>query len=69
MADEMGRILDYVETLNEVDTAGVPPMSHVLDLENVAREDTIEARIDRDQALAPAPDTANGFVRVPKVIE
>jgi aspartyl-tRNA(Asn)/glutamyl-tRNA(Gln) amidotransferase subunit C len=69
MAEEMSHILDYVETLNEVDTAGVPPMSHPLDLENVTREDTIEQRIDQERALAPAPDRSDGYFQVPKVVE
>jgi aspartyl-tRNA(Asn)/glutamyl-tRNA(Gln) amidotransferase subunit C len=69
MADEMSQILDYVEKLNELDTSGVPPMSHVLDVTNVYREDDIEARIDQDQALAPAPDSDGDYFRVPKVVD
>ncbi|PSQ51729.1 MAG: Asp-tRNA(Asn)/Glu-tRNA(Gln) amidotransferase GatCAB subunit C, partial [Bacteroidetes bacterium QH_10_64_37] len=37
MADELSRILDYVDKLDELDTSGVPPMSHVLDVTNVFR--------------------------------
>jgi aspartyl-tRNA(Asn)/glutamyl-tRNA(Gln) amidotransferase subunit C len=44
-------------------------MSHPLDLENVTREDTIEQRIDQEQALAPAPDRSDGYFQVPKVVE
>ena len=69
MADEMSQILDYVEKLNELDTSGVPPRSHVLDVTNVYREDDIEARIDQDQALAPAPDSDGDYFRVPKVVD
>lgn len=69
MADEMSAILDYVDTLDEVDTAGVPPMSHPLDLENVTRPDDVEQRIDQEQALEPAPDRSDGYFRVPKVVE
>jgi aspartyl-tRNA(Asn)/glutamyl-tRNA(Gln) amidotransferase subunit C len=69
LAEEMSRILDYVDTLNELDTTGVPPMSHVLDLHNVFREDDIEERIDRDKALQNAPDADGEYFRVPKVIE
>lgn len=69
LAEEMSRILDYVDTLNELDTTGVPPMSHVLDLHNVFRDDDIEERIDRDQALQNAPDADGEYFRVPKVIE
>lgn len=69
MADEMSRILDYVDKLREVDTSGVPPMSHVLDVTNVFRADEIEERIDQEQALEPAPETDGAYFQVPKVIE
>jgi aspartyl-tRNA(Asn)/glutamyl-tRNA(Gln) amidotransferase subunit C len=69
MAGELSRILDYVDELDEVDTSGVEPMSHVLDLTNVSREDEVDTRIDRDDALQNAPDAGDGFFRVPKVID
>jgi aspartyl-tRNA(Asn)/glutamyl-tRNA(Gln) amidotransferase subunit C len=69
MADEMSRILDYVDKLEELDTSGVPPMSHVLDVTNVYREDEVERRIDQEQALEPAPESENGYFVVPKVID
>jgi aspartyl-tRNA(Asn)/glutamyl-tRNA(Gln) amidotransferase subunit C len=68
MAEELSQILDYVDKLSELDTSGVPPMSHVLDVTNVFREDDIEERIDPDQALAPAPDQDGGYFKVPKVV-
>jgi aspartyl-tRNA(Asn)/glutamyl-tRNA(Gln) amidotransferase subunit C len=69
MADEMSRILDYVDKLEELDTSGVPPMSHVLDVTNVYREDEVERRIDQEQALEPAPESENGYFVVPKVVD
>jgi len=69
MADEMGQILDYVDKLNELDTTGVPPMSHVLDIHNVFREDEVEQRIDHENALRNAPDADSDYFRVPKVID
>ena len=69
MAEEMSRILEYVEKLDELDTSGVPPMSHVLDVTNVYREDDIESRIDREQALEPAPDAEQGYFLVPRVVD
>lgn len=69
MADELSQILDYVDKLDELDTSGVPPMSHVLDVTNVFRADEVEARIDRDQALEPAPETDGEHFQVPQVIE
>jgi aspartyl-tRNA(Asn)/glutamyl-tRNA(Gln) amidotransferase subunit C len=69
MAEEMSRILEYVEKLDELDTSGVPPMSHVLDVTNVYREDDIESRIDREQALEAAPDAEQGYFLVPRVVD
>jgi len=69
LAEEMGQILEYAEKLDELDTSGVPPMSHVLDVTNVFRDDDVESRIDQDQALAPAPDADDGHFLVPPVIE
>ena len=69
LADEMNEILGYVDKLNELDTTGVPPMSHVLDLNNVVREDAVETRISRDEALKNAPDADSAYIRAPKVIE
>ncbi|PSQ95851.1 MAG: Asp-tRNA(Asn)/Glu-tRNA(Gln) amidotransferase GatCAB subunit C [Bacteroidetes bacterium SW_9_63_38] len=68
MAEEMSQILNHVDKLNELDTSGVPPMSHVLDVTNVFRDDTIESRIDQEQALEPAPETDGEHFQVPKVV-
>jgi aspartyl-tRNA(Asn)/glutamyl-tRNA(Gln) amidotransferase subunit C len=69
MAEEMSQILDYAEKLDDLDTSGVPPMSHVLDVTNVFRDDEVEVRIDQEQALEPAPETDDRYVQVPQVIE
>lgn len=69
MTDELSRILDYIDKLNELDTSGVPPMSHVLDVTNVFRADDVQERIERGQALELAPDADDEYFRVPNVIE
>jgi aspartyl-tRNA(Asn)/glutamyl-tRNA(Gln) amidotransferase subunit C len=69
MQGQMSRILDYMDKLNEVDTSGVQPMAHVLDLVNVLREDRVEQRISREEGLKNAPDTDGTFFRVPRVID
>lgn len=66
---QMSSILTYVEKLNELDTKGVAPTSHVLDIHNVMREDRPEASLPQERALANAPDKAAGHYRVPKIIE
>jgi len=69
MAEEMSQVLDYMDTLREVDTAGVPPMAHVLTQENVFRDDEVEQRIKRKDALTNAPETDGTYVLVPRVID
>jgi len=69
LAEQMSEILDYMDKLNELDTTDVPPMSHVLDLYNVFREDAVRQRITPEEALHNAPDADRDYFRVPKVIE
>ncbi len=65
MAEELSKILEHVETMNELDLEGVEPTSHVVDLTNVLREDVPRHGLAREQALAQAPDAAEGGFRVP----
>jgi aspartyl-tRNA(Asn)/glutamyl-tRNA(Gln) amidotransferase subunit C len=69
LAREMGKVLDYVDQLNQLDTSDVPPMLHVLDFYNVFREDAAVQRITHEDALRNAPDADGDYFRVPKVIE
>jgi aspartyl-tRNA(Asn)/glutamyl-tRNA(Gln) amidotransferase subunit C len=66
---QLGKILEYVETLNELDTAGVAPTSHAIDMSNAFREDALFASIDRSSAMGNAPEEDAGSFIVPKVIE
>lgn len=65
MAGELSKILEHVETMNELDLDGVEPTSHVVDLTNVLREDTPRPGLERKTALEQAPDAAEGGFRVP----
>jgi aspartyl-tRNA(Asn)/glutamyl-tRNA(Gln) amidotransferase subunit C len=65
MAGELSKILDYVETMNELDLEGVEPTSHVVDLTNVLREDDPRPSLDRETALEQAPDASDSGFRVP----
>lgn len=66
---QLSRILEYVEKLNEVDTKDVEPTSHVLSLNNIFREDLVKDSLSREEVLRNAPDPSNKFFRVPKIIE
>jgi aspartyl-tRNA(Asn)/glutamyl-tRNA(Gln) amidotransferase subunit C len=69
LTGQMDAILAYVEKLNELDTAHVVPTAHAVPMENAFREDGVRLSIGADNALANAPARAEGFFRVPKVIE
>ena len=65
MAGELSKILEHVEKMNELDLEGVEPTSHVVELQNVLRDDVPRDCLSRERALAPAPDVAEGGFRVP----
>jgi aspartyl-tRNA(Asn)/glutamyl-tRNA(Gln) amidotransferase subunit C len=66
---QLSNILDYMEKLNELDTKGIEPTSHVLTLSNVMRDDIPMPSIPKEDALMNAPDHTEKFFRVPKIIE
>ncbi len=67
-AGQIGEILDYVDKLNEVDTDGVKPTSHAISLTNAFREDEPREHLEREKALANAPEKEDGNFVVPKVV-
>jgi aspartyl-tRNA(Asn)/glutamyl-tRNA(Gln) amidotransferase subunit C len=69
LGSQLSNILDYIEKLNELDTTDVPPTFHVLELINVARDDSPVDSLTADDALNNAPDRADNFYRVPKIID
>ena len=66
---QLGSIIQYIEKLNELDTASVEPTAHVLPLHNVFREDVVQPSLPREMALQNAPEKNEQFYRVPKIIE
>jgi aspartyl-tRNA(Asn)/glutamyl-tRNA(Gln) amidotransferase subunit C len=69
LAGELSNILNFVEQLNEVDTAGVQPMTSVAPHKLRRRPDAVTDGGIRDAVLLNAPETAEGFFVVPKVVE
>lgn len=65
---QFNQILDYMTTLNELDTEDVEPTYNILELSNVMREDAVQPWLTQDEALANAPKSKHGFFSVPKVI-
>lgn len=65
MAGELSGILEHVDRISELDLEGVPPTSHVVELENVLRPDEPRPSWPREAVLEQAPDPADGAFRVP----
>jgi aspartyl-tRNA(Asn)/glutamyl-tRNA(Gln) amidotransferase subunit C len=65
--EQLGAILEAVGKVAELDLSGVEPTSHPLDVVNQWDEDEARPSLDREDALANAPDPADGAFRVPAV--
>lgn len=66
---QLNSILEHFEQLQQIDTRGVPPMSHAVPMSNVLREDEPAPSLAAGQALGNAPDQTRDCFRVPRVIE
>lgn len=67
--EDLNRILTYIDTMNELDTDGIEPMSHAFELKNVFREDVVTNEEDMEALLANAPVKKDGCFVVPKTVE
>jgi aspartyl-tRNA(Asn)/glutamyl-tRNA(Gln) amidotransferase subunit C len=65
---QLAAVLEHAADVEALDTAGVPPTAHPLDLVNVLRDDVVQPSLDRDEVLAMAPDSENGRFRVPRIL-
>lgn len=65
---DMEEMLKFIDMLNELDTEGVEPMSHVFPINNVFREDIVINGDDRDNIIANAPAKKDGSFKVPKTV-
>lgn len=68
-AGQLNAILKYAEKLNQLDTEGIEPTSHVLPLANVMREDTVKASLPIEKVLLNAPEDEDGQFKVPAVLD
>ena len=69
MSSDLSDILNYVDKLSEVDTAGMPEMSHPFQDVNCFRDDVIQNSDDRDRLLANAPESRGSYFRVLKTVD
>ncbi|TJY38525.1 Asp-tRNA(Asn)/Glu-tRNA(Gln) amidotransferase subunit GatC [Cohnella pontilimi] len=66
---QLNAILGYADKLNELDTSGIEPTSHVLPLFNVMREDEVRPSLPIEEVLANAPEEEDGQFKVPAVLD
>lgn len=67
--EDMGRMLDYIDKLSELDTADVEPMSHIFPIQNVFREDIVANKDEREKILSNAPKQKEHMFAVPQTID
>lgn len=68
-AQQLSNILKLVDQLSSVDTSGVEPMAHPLDMSQRLREDIVTETNQRDKYQTVAPEVEDGLYLVPKVLE
>jgi len=66
---QLGAILEYVEKMNELDTADVEPLAHCLPISNAFRADEIKPSLGTEKTLANAPERDVPFFKVPKILD
>lgn len=66
---DMGRMLDYIDKMNELDTEGVEPMSHIFPVVNVFREDEVTNGDGSEETLQNAPEEKDGTFVVPRTFD
>jgi len=65
---QLNKVLEYMEKLNELDTSGIEPTFHVVPHKNAFREDKVTNPNQREELLKNAPKSKEGFFKVPRVI-
>ena len=68
-ADQLSQILDYARSLEALDTEGIEPTSHCLELTNVLRVDEARASLTTEEALANAAEIEGQYFKVPSIIQ
>lgn len=67
-ATQLSAILDYVETLNQLNVEGIEPTAHAVMVPTPFREDEVVSEVMLEKSLANAPDREETFFKVPKVL-
>ncbi len=65
---DLSKIIDFVEKINEIDTDGVEPLTHINESVNVLREDEAIETLTQEEALKNAPQKDSDYFKIPKVL-
>lgn len=68
MTETLSKVFQYIDKLHEVDTTGVEPLHHVLDMQNVMEADVPRPCLNREEILSDAPDRTAEYFRIPRVV-
>ncbi|MEE0510605.1 MAG: Asp-tRNA(Asn)/Glu-tRNA(Gln) amidotransferase subunit GatC [Peptococcaceae bacterium] len=66
--EQLGSIIDMMDSLSEIDTTDVTPLNHVMDLQNVFREDIVHESMGVEKVLSNAPSENENMFQVPKIV-
>ena len=69
MKEQLGSILSYIRQLDRLDTSGLVPTSHAVEMGTPFREDSAQPFGEKEEILKNAPDREEDFFRVPRIIE
>ena len=67
--NDLGKMIGFIDKLNELDTTGVRPLLHITGNNNILRNDEVKQTISREEALLNSPVKDKAFFKVPKVIK
>jgi aspartyl-tRNA(Asn)/glutamyl-tRNA(Gln) amidotransferase subunit C len=66
--EQFNDILDYFKKIDQVNTDGIEPTYHVLDMTNVSRKDEVDPSLTNEEALKNAPRKEEKFVKAPRIV-
>lgn len=69
MVKDIPAIIDFANKLNKVNTDGIQPTAHILNISNVFRKDEVRPSFDREDILRNAPESEEGCIKVPQIVE
>ena len=69
LSNQLDRLIEGFSALETLDTRGVEPLSSVLDIHNILRDDVVKKSFTRDEILSNAPEQYDGCFQVPKTLD